>query len=309
MPESLGMLEPGHGDVHDRRRSLHPRLRILCGDDGQAFRAGRGRTAARGRSGAADEVKARRHHRGRARRSEGRRRRIISRVRSARSVKWILRSSSKSWCRIFTRRIGVSRSCSTPRPDIYNHNMETVERLTPVVRSRAKYRTSLEVLRRAKELSPEIVTKSGVMLGLGETETELFQTMDDLREVGCEVLTMGQYLRPTSETFAGRRIHHTGAVQLLRRNRPQKGFLMSPPVRWSAARITRPISIRWCAGKQKRARNFGCRVRCPQRISYRYARRSALRTPTDREQAAHATASRLQCLSFRAKSNKLRTKF
>jgi lipoic acid synthetase len=82
-------------------------------------------------------------------------------------------------------------------PDIYNHNMETVERLTPLVRSRAKYRTSLQVLLRAKELSPNMVTKSGVMLGLGEKETELFQTMDDLREVGCEVLTMGQYLRPT----------------------------------------------------------------------------------------------------------------
>ena len=85
-------------------------------------------------------------------------------------------------------------------PDIFNHNMETVERLTPVVRSRAKYHTSLQILRRAKELASGnggIVTKSGVMLGLGENETELFQTMDDLREVGCEVLTMGQYLRPT----------------------------------------------------------------------------------------------------------------
>jgi len=85
-------------------------------------------------------------------------------------------------------------------PDIYNHNMETVERLTPFVRSRAKYRTSLQVLRRARELSSRgrgIVTKSGVMLGLGERETELFQTMDDLREVDCQVLTMGQYLRPT----------------------------------------------------------------------------------------------------------------
>src|SRR5437667_10744360 len=84
-------------------------------------------------------------------------------------------------------------------PDIYNHNLETVERLTPLVRSRAKYRTSLEVLRRSKELSPNVVTKSGVMLGLGEKETELYQTMDDLREVGCEVLTIGQYLRPTAK--------------------------------------------------------------------------------------------------------------
>lgn len=82
-------------------------------------------------------------------------------------------------------------------PDIYNHNLETVERLTPIVRSRAKYQTSLRVLQRAKELAPEIVTKSGIMLGLGETEAELFQSMDDLRETGCEVLTLGQYLRPT----------------------------------------------------------------------------------------------------------------
>jgi lipoic acid synthetase len=82
-------------------------------------------------------------------------------------------------------------------PEIYNHNMETVERLTPLVRSRAKYRTSLQVLQRAKALSPKTVTKSGIMLGLGETEPEIFQTMDDLREAGCQVFTMGQYLRPT----------------------------------------------------------------------------------------------------------------
>jgi len=84
-------------------------------------------------------------------------------------------------------------------PHIFNHNIETVERLTPVVRSRAKYKLSLEFLARAKELSPDITTKSGIMLGLGETETEVFQAMDDLREHGVEVLTMGQYLRPTPQ--------------------------------------------------------------------------------------------------------------
>ena len=84
-------------------------------------------------------------------------------------------------------------------PHIFNHNLETVERLTPVVRSRAKYKLSLEFLRRAKELSPDITTKSGLMLGLGETETDIFQAMDDLREHDVEVLTMGQYLRPTPQ--------------------------------------------------------------------------------------------------------------
>jgi lipoic acid synthetase len=84
-------------------------------------------------------------------------------------------------------------------PHIFNHNLETVERLTPVVRSRAKYKLSLEFLARAKELRPDITTKSGIMLGLGETETEVFQAMDDLREHQVEVLTMGQYLRPTPQ--------------------------------------------------------------------------------------------------------------
>jgi len=84
-------------------------------------------------------------------------------------------------------------------PEIFNHNLETVERLTPVVRSRAKYRLSLQVLARARELSPRTVTKSGIMLGLGETEPELFQALDDLRAAGVRVLTLGQYLRPTPE--------------------------------------------------------------------------------------------------------------
>jgi len=85
------------------------------------------------------------------------------------------------------------------RPHVFNHNLETVERLTPLVRSRAKYRLSLKVLERVKELDPNVVTKSGIMLGLGETEPEIFQAMDDLREANVQVLTIGQYLRPTPQ--------------------------------------------------------------------------------------------------------------
>ena len=91
------------------------------------------------------------------------------------------------------------RTVTDASPHIFNHNIETVERLTPLVRSRAQYRTSLSVLRRAKQIAPRIVTKSGVMLGLGESEPELFQAMDDLREAGCQVLTIGQYLRPSPQ--------------------------------------------------------------------------------------------------------------
>lgn len=86
------------------------------------------------------------------------------------------------------------------RPHIFNHNLETVERLTPLVRSRAMYHRSLAVLKRAKEMSGDrVATKSGLMLGLGETELELFQAMDDLREAGVTVLTLGQYLRPSEK--------------------------------------------------------------------------------------------------------------
>jgi len=88
-------------------------------------------------------------------------------------------------------------------PQIFNHNLETVERLTPLVRSRAKYRLSLDFLKRAKEIADargqKMVTKSGLMLGLGEQENELFQAMDDLREAGVGVLTLGQYLRPSPQ--------------------------------------------------------------------------------------------------------------
>jgi lipoic acid synthetase len=89
------------------------------------------------------------------------------------------------------------RTCLDARPHIFNHNLETVERLTPLVRSRARYQRSLDVLRRAKELVPSMATKSGLMLGLGETEPELFQAMDDLRAHHVTVLTLGQYLRPS----------------------------------------------------------------------------------------------------------------
>jgi lipoic acid synthetase len=83
------------------------------------------------------------------------------------------------------------------KPDIISHNLETVARLTPLVRSRAKYQTSLEVIGIIN--SAGIVSKSGIMVGLGETEEEVMQCMDDLRAAGCEILTIGQYLQPTKK--------------------------------------------------------------------------------------------------------------
>jgi len=84
------------------------------------------------------------------------------------------------------------------RPHIFNHNLETVRRLTPNVRSRATYDRSLSVLGKVKaRRRNSIYTKSGLMLGLGETEEELFVAMGDLRRAGCDILTLGQYLQPT----------------------------------------------------------------------------------------------------------------
>jgi len=93
-------------------------------------------------------------------------------------------------------------------PHVFNHNLETVRRLTPVVRSRATYDRSLNVLRKVKvRRGSSLHTKSGLMLGLGETEEELFEALGDLRQVGCDILTLGQYLQPT--------IHHLPVRQYI----------------------------------------------------------------------------------------------
>lgn len=84
--------------------------------------------------------------------------------------------------------------------DVYAHNIETVEKLTPFVRDRrAHYRQTLAVLQEAKRFNPKLITKSSIMLGLGETDAEIEQTMLDLREAGVECLTLGQYMQPTNK--------------------------------------------------------------------------------------------------------------
>jgi lipoic acid synthetase len=83
-------------------------------------------------------------------------------------------------------------------PDVFNHNLETVRSLYPTVRPQAGYHASLALLRRYKELNPSVPTKSGIMLGFGETREEVFGAMQDLRDNHCEMLTLGQYLRPSS---------------------------------------------------------------------------------------------------------------
>jgi lipoyl synthase len=86
-------------------------------------------------------------------------------------------------------------------PTIFNHNVETVERLTSIVRHRATYQQSLSFLKLIKTMNPDQRTKSGLMLGLGETEAEIMTTLRDLRSVGCEIVTIGQYLRPAKRNL------------------------------------------------------------------------------------------------------------
>ena len=93
-------------------------------------------------------------------------------------------------------------------PIVLNHNIETVRRLFRGVRPKGGYDLSLELLRRSRAMAPSIPTKSGIMVGLGESKAELVQTMADLRAVGCELLTMGQYLRPSKRHLPVDRFYH-----------------------------------------------------------------------------------------------------
>ena len=97
----------------------------------------------------------------------------------------------------FQGSVDALRTVTQARPDVLNHNVETVERLQRRVRAKASYARSLEVLRQAKALAPGGLTKSGLMVGLGEARDEVLQTLADLRGVGCDIVTIGQYLRPS----------------------------------------------------------------------------------------------------------------
>lgn len=108
------------------------------------------------------------------------------------------------------------------KPDIVSHNLETVKRLTPEVRSRAKYETSLEVIRYLSKNGMR--SKSGMMPGLGETDEELHQAMDDLAATGCEILTLGQYLQPTVHHLPVDRYLTPDEFENLKQTALHKGF-------------------------------------------------------------------------------------
>jgi lipoic acid synthetase len=126
----------------------------------------------------------------------------------------------------FLRKDGAAEIVIDSRPDVFNHNLETVPRLYPPVRPGARYFQSLRLLQKAKERDPSMFTKSGLMVGLGETREEVMQVMDDMRVAGVDFITIGQYLQPTRKHAAIDRFVTPEEFAALEAIARAKGFLM-----------------------------------------------------------------------------------
>jgi lipoic acid synthetase len=126
----------------------------------------------------------------------------------------------------FLRKDGALETVLAAAPDVFNHNLETVPRLYLSIRPGARYFHSLRLLQRAKDISPGLFTKSGIMVGLGEGREEVMQVMDDLRSAGVDFLTIGQYLRPSARHAEVKRFVPPDEFDALRSIAIAKGFAM-----------------------------------------------------------------------------------
>ncbi len=126
----------------------------------------------------------------------------------------------------FLQKAGAAETVVRAKPDIFNHNLETVPRLYPSIRPGARYFRSLRLLQQVKEIDPSIFTKSGLMVGLGESRGEVYQVMDDLRSADVDFLTIGQYLQPTRKHAAVDRFVHPDEFKAYEKMAYGKGFLM-----------------------------------------------------------------------------------
>ncbi|MFN3625618.1 MAG: lipoyl synthase [Hyphomicrobium sp.] len=126
----------------------------------------------------------------------------------------------------FLRKSGALETVLAARPDVYNHNIETVPRLYLSIRPGARYFHSLRQLQRAKEIDAEVFTKSGIMVGLGESREEVMQVMDDLRSAGVDFLTIGQYLQPSPRHARVQRYVTPPEFEALRQIAVAKGFAL-----------------------------------------------------------------------------------
>ncbi|MBX7200452.1 MAG: lipoyl synthase [Rhodospirillaceae bacterium] len=126
----------------------------------------------------------------------------------------------------FRKKMGCVDLVAAAKPDVYNHNLETVPRLYRKIRASARYYTSLRLLERVKEIDPLMFTKSGIMVGLGEEKEEVLQVMDDMRAANVDFLTIGQYLQPTPRHAAVERFVSPDEFAEYERIARVKGFLM-----------------------------------------------------------------------------------
>jgi lipoic acid synthetase len=147
-----------------------------------------------------------------------------------RSIRAIRRTSPGTTIEILTpdflRKPGAVEAVVEARPDVYNHNLETVPRLYRGVRPGARYFHSLRLLQKVKELDPSLFTKSGIMLGLGEEKREVHQVMDDMRSADVDFMTIGQYLQPTPRHHKVERFVEPEEFEAHARTARAKGFLM-----------------------------------------------------------------------------------
>ena len=126
----------------------------------------------------------------------------------------------------FLRKDGAAEVVIDSKPDVFNHNLETVPRLYLSIRPGARYYHSMRLLERVKERDPQMFTKSGIMVGLGETKEEVMQVMDDMRSAGVDFITIGQYLQPTRKHAAVDRFVHPDEFKSYESIARAKGFLM-----------------------------------------------------------------------------------
>lgn len=126
----------------------------------------------------------------------------------------------------FKQKKGAIEVVVEARPDVFNHNVETVPRLYPAIRPGSRYFGSMQLLARVKELDPSMFTKSGMMVGLGETKEEVYQVMDDMRSADVDFITIGQYLQPSAKHAAVDRFVHPDEFAQYTEVARGKGFLM-----------------------------------------------------------------------------------
>ena len=126
----------------------------------------------------------------------------------------------------FLKKDGALEKVINAKPDVFNHNLETVPRLYPSVRPGARYFHSLNLLAKVKEVDPNIFTKSGIMVGLGESQSEIYQVMDDMRSADIDFLTIGQYLQPTIKHHKVEKFVHPDEFDKYKKVALSKGFLL-----------------------------------------------------------------------------------